>query len=122
MRRLLSVAAAGGLSLRLVDSAALQEAFLPRLLPAAWRGRAAVAWDGEKPPAAWIALLWQKLQVLICMSHPSSPPPGADLVIYGKMFHGHACSVWSVSWGRALVSGGCLVARGVDFLGEDAGL
>jgi hypothetical protein len=65
VHRLRSVAAGGSLSLRLVDSGALLEAFLPRLLPGAWRGRAGIAWDGEQPAAAWVTLLWQKLEVML---------------------------------------------------------
>lgn len=64
--RLRHTAASCCLNLRLVDEHALREVLLPRLLPPAWRGRAAVDWDSTadtKPSAAWVALLWRKLQV-----------------------------------------------------------
>lgn len=54
------------LNLRAVNANSLLKAFLPRILPPAWRGKAAVAWDqadAAAPSAAWIVLLWRRLQV-----------------------------------------------------------
>lgn len=49
--RLQAFAASSALNLRLITAESLSEAFLPHLLPRAWRGQATVAWDPEALPA-----------------------------------------------------------------------
>lgn len=66
--RLTAVARTGSLNLQLIDSTALVDVFLPRLMPQSWQGQASVAWqagiNGE-PTAEWITMLWQELQVCL---------------------------------------------------------
>ncbi len=73
--RLKAVACTGCLDLQLVDSSALVDVFLPRLLPRFWQGQALVSWnagaDGA-PTADWIALLWQQLQVCSFSGSPDA--------------------------------------------------
>ena len=85
------MACTGCLNLQLVDSRALVDVFLPRLLPQAWQGQAVVTWsagaDGA-PSAEWIVMLWQELQVtppsqhLCCVCLRDVPSKGCSLVVH----------------------------------------
>lgn len=64
--RLLAIAASGMLDIMRLDLTALQDAFLPRMLPSEWQEAAEVLWapDGSQiPNAEWLSRLWSWLQV-----------------------------------------------------------
>eukprot|EP00850_Spirogloea_muscicola_P024010 SM000422S15899 [mRNA] locus=s422:514:20866:+ [translate_table: standard] len=63
LAQLEALARSGGTNLQLLSPAVLEEA-MPRLLPPAWRGRAAVEWDPEaegQPSMEWLRRLWAHL-------------------------------------------------------------
>ncbi|KAK9798935.1 hypothetical protein WJX73_003884 [Symbiochloris irregularis] len=85
--RFLAIAATGVLDIKRLDLAALQDAFLKRMLPSSWRASVEVTWspDGSQiPNFDWLSKLWTWLQACDLGDNLSWPlvPVAGDVLVW----------------------------------------
>ncbi|KAK9808692.1 hypothetical protein WJX72_002029 [[Myrmecia] bisecta] len=110
------VAKTGALNLRLLTAEALAATFLPRILPARWRGISTVQWtadDGQQPTVKTMQALWTRLAAFEDLSPlqqwPLLPVKGGRLCRLSRAAQVVQEGSWAEAVGTALAKLGCHV-------------